>query len=170
MDMDLPETTRVIAIFGASRVGKTTLAKVLGNRLELPVRHCGDAVRARASYLGVAPENLLLVEHRALDADTRRVASEGQVVIEGRYLDAVLVGVTGLRLFRLVSTDVARVERSKCGLPDRDCVAACHLEDRRDEKLRSELYGDIEPLKSWLTLDTTVTRPEELTARILAAL
>src|SRR5260370_13371538 len=78
----------VIAIYGASEVGKSTIARLLGQRTGLPVRHCGEAVKERAAELNSSLAALSLDVHQMIDAETRSfVARAPSAIVEGRYLD-----------------------------------------------------------------------------------
>jgi cytidylate kinase len=86
----------IIAIFGPSCVGKTTLARVLGAKLGIPIRSCGTVLREEAFRLGISLDSISLEVHHRIDAETRNFAEQatGSTIIEGRYLDVVLIGAT----------------------------------------------------------------------------
>ncbi len=74
MVMHLSEDSIVVAIYGPSCVGKSSLANEFGKRCATQVRHYGDMVRARAAELGGAPQSLPLNIHRVIDTDTGELA------------------------------------------------------------------------------------------------
>src|SRR6266496_1264569 len=110
--MCVQKTRCVIAIYGPSCSGKTRLSRELSQKLKLRVRHCGKVVEARAVELGVNVDDLPLVEHQLIDADTRRCAAVDEgLIIEGRYLDAVLGENQDVTFVRLLCDNSVRERR-----------------------------------------------------------
>jgi cytidylate kinase len=104
----------VIGIYGKSCVGKTSVAKALGRKLGIAVRHCGELAKERASKLRIDVDRLPENEHVRLDNETRKQAKccKGIQIIEGRYLDSVLLDIPNVVLWRLVCSKKERVRRS----------------------------------------------------------
>jgi cytidylate kinase len=110
----------IIGIFGPFCVGKTTLARNLGDLLGLPYRLCGDAVRARARMLNIDLEELSEEEHRNIDRETREWAAANQpCIVDGRYLDYVLAPlINDVILVRLDAADEERRRRRSLTLTE----------------------------------------------------
>ena len=149
-----------VAVFGASCSGKTTVAKALGKRIGFEVRNCGDLVRKRAAAAGVTPDALLDHEHRAIDAETRKVALEIDrgMVIEGSFLDHVLDGVDGIWFVKLEATERERERRHK----DRGGVGLISDRDAADDRTRARLYTRDERMPPAFVIDTTGRSVEEV--------
>jgi len=171
MGMCLAKTRVVLAIYGPSSVGKSTLATELGTRLRAEVRNCGDVLRERATELGIPLESIPIELHRAVDSETRRHSKNPSaiLVIGGRYLDKVLVGIPGVRFLRLTCDEVARERRILSRQGDKVTeVMTLHQCDQEDAHLSQELYGCFPSTsKDWMVLDTTHSSPEELASVVL---
>jgi cytidylate kinase len=134
----------IIAIFGGSGCGKTTLARIATDKLGIPVRHCGeqisDAVAARGHNLASAPDHL----HQLLDRQTRDWCAEinGDGVVEGRFLDRVLADLPGVVFVEFTATRKERARRLSERLKrhvDEDEVCAI---DEQDDLFRRRMYPD----------------------------
>lgn len=162
----------VLAIYGASCVGKSTLATAIGKEWRVPVRHCGDVLKMRATTLGLPLGSLPLHVHDAVDKETRKLAQEasGVFVVEGRYLDLVLDGMPWVKFVRLTCDEATRMRRflTKTG-GQADEGVALHQHDEEDGRLRFILYGGrCFTSDDWMVLDTTHATPKELCATLLA--
>lgn len=135
----------IIAICGASAVGKTSVAKPMAERLHCEVRHCGDAAKAEASELGVPPDALPKEAHRRIDNETRRVAQNAQdmLIIEGRFLDEVLAGVPGVLLVHLTVSEEVRKHR-QAARGSAECADSLLRRDGIGGALCSESYAQKE--------------------------
>jgi cytidylate kinase len=152
----------VIGLFGASKVGKTSAATLLGKRLGCPVRHCGELVKAKARALGGSPNGIGIAEHARLDAETRIAANSAgkSLVIEGRFLDSVLFGCDITSLIQLTCKENERQRRfvSQTG----SALTKVFEVDLADQQLRESLYEPCAPIvRPDLVLDTTETSLEE---------
>lgn len=158
---------RVIAVCGATCVGKTTIAKLLATALGWEHRDCGREVGEAARRMGQSVGELPIDVHREVDDETRRCAMRagGGVVMDGRYLRYVLVGVADVTMVELTCSNSVRagrwVERGRQGA-GKESVATS---DRADEKLCVELY-ECEPRSADCTLDTEVMSPEDTVTRL----
>src|SRR5882724_11532812 len=103
MGMRVSEERLVIALTGQSCVGKTAIARALGERLSFEVIHCGDRVKRRAVELGTTPAALPPTEHGRLDADTRErtLSGSGGLIVEGGFLEYVLHDLLDVHIVRL---------------------------------------------------------------------
>jgi cytidylate kinase len=150
---DMP---KVFALFGKSCVGKSEIAKKLAQELNVPVRHCGELVKDRAEQLGVSKSDLPNAEHVAIDEETRRLAADcdGQLVVEGNFLDVVLREFQNVILVHLMCDDDERARRFASRTPNLGDALA--LRDEADEVLRREFYADSEEsCDCALHIDTT---------------
>jgi cytidylate kinase len=97
----------IIAIFGRSATGKTTIATMVGRELDAPVRHCGNALKEAAGLIGVSVDDAPASLHRALDEATQNWWDSmlgGLAVVEGRFLDQVLVCRKNMLLIELLGS------------------------------------------------------------------
>jgi cytidylate kinase len=161
----------VLAIYGPSCVGKTTLAAAISREWGVPVRHCGDMLKTRAAELGPPLRNLPLQVHEAVDEETHRLAQGASevFVVEGRYLNLVLDGVSQVKFVRLTCDEATRTRRflTKAGGQGTSSITL-HQSDQEDGHLRQILYGNrYFTSGDWMVLDTTHSIPEELLAYLL---
>jgi cytidylate kinase len=173
MGMRAAKVKLVLALYGPTCVGKSTLAQEIGKRLRANVRHCGQILKEKTSQLKIPFDSLPIELNRAVDAETRRFAEDADEirVIEGRYLNIVLFGIPNVRLLRLKCSDVIRNARfsSQVGkAPNKLSIAE---QDSFDKDTSKILYGD-SPLtqEDWIVLDTTRYSPETLTEIVLKRL
>jgi cytidylate kinase len=153
----------IIAIYGKACVGKSTLAAELGKVLSCPVRHCGEAVKQYCHSLGVSPHELGTQEHTAIDRETRASfrGTQESVVIEGGFLDIVLVGCPEVSFVELICNDDGRATRFVSR--DGSGVEAFHSRDASDTALKLRLYGESPTVTiPDLTLDTSVLTPSQV--------
>jgi cytidylate kinase len=168
--------SRVIALFGSSCVGKSEVAAKLAIRLSLPVRHCGELVKDKAKQLGIPASALGAGEHQGIDNETRSIAekSENDMIIEGSFLDIVLVGVPRVTLVELTCQDEERRRRHAGRVPEGSL--SFQLRDEADRKLRGELQRtgertDTQPqLSERVSIDTTMLTSDEVVSLILKLL
>jgi cytidylate kinase len=161
----------IVAFFGPSRVGKTTIARALQNQLALPLRSCGAAVVERAVRLGVPFTDLPDDEHRAVDRETLSwVAGHESCLVEGRFLDSVLAAIAGRTiLVRLDATGEDRCQRwAARNMP----LTSTELEelDKVDVTFRARLYGTSQPIRPVLTLSTSELSVEACVQSVVSQL
>lgn len=163
-----PEEVRlVIALFGASGVGKSTVARRLAAELDAACRHCGEEVVDIVAERG----GISVEDHHEVDEATRAFVglSEASVVVEGRFLDKVLSGVAGVRFVRLRCEAGERARRAH----ESGSRTNPSEEDAADERLMADLYGSGSPsiaVDLWMDIDTTDLEPEGIVAAIVAKL
>jgi cytidylate kinase len=148
----------MIALFGPSAVGKTTLAEVVANEFGISARYCGREVQGFARADKVAVNELALPRHREIDAATLEWAiGNPNGLIEGRFLDHVLVPYGRVILMKLTASDEIRNKRLQARLRPSDVVT----EDRRDAEFRKVMYQASVSVPVALTLDTSDKSVEE---------
>lgn len=161
----------IIALYGQSSSGKTTIAKALRHRLGNGlVRHCGELVKARAKGLGVSLNDLPDEEHRAIDADTCKwsEAQTGIAIVEGRYLHCVLTRTCAdVQIIEIVCSEAARVQRwaNRMGRP----LGSNEFSDMAaaDRNFTATMYHGVAPLVPGLRMDTTSAAVDECVTQIL---
>lgn len=139
-----PREVDVVAVYGGTASGKTTVAHEIARRLSCTSLHCGERIRQKAAALGVSISSLSIEEHNRVDEETRSIVqlATGVMVVEGSFLDAVLSAVSRVYLVHLDCTDRERCRRF---LARADGVTADAFEERdaHDRADRLRLYGDL---------------------------
>jgi cytidylate kinase len=159
----------VIAIFGKSCTGKSTVADALGEILGAHVRHCGEILRSRALEMGKPVSELSSEVHRLIDAETRAWAADRSAslkVVEGILLEE-LRGLVDILFIRLVCDTTVREARFRSR---RGVASSITVRDNEDEQLRDELYsGQISssPSANILEFDTTRRLAREIAKDIV---
>ncbi len=149
----------IVALYGASCTGKSTLARLLIDKWKCPYRSCGDLVRESAEKLNLMPHQLPEEVHRLIDTQTiewvRQVSNSGGV-LDGRFLNYVLYPVRDLvEIVELVTAPTKRMERlviRKGKLANENDLKN---EDLADNLLSNQLYADMNKLVPGLSIDTT---------------
>ena len=168
--MRLSKNCLVIAIFGKSCTGKSTVADKLGEFLNAEVRHCGEILKSRALQLRKSVSDLSSADHRLIDSQTRDWASGASVprVVEGIFLAEVLSGLEGVVFIRLVCDTEVRERRLR---ERQGSSSSIQARDKEDDLRRQELYHEqiSSPLYlDLLEIDTTKRAPHEVVAEIIA--
>ncbi len=154
----------VLAIYGRSCTGKSTVTRIVAERYALRVRLCGDLVRRAAEDLGVDIDALPDNQHREIDSQTVDWVcdAEGWCLVEGRYLDQVLASVeSAVCLVCFEASVEARAARwqEKTGRPH--MVGDVERLDAADDAFRQRMYKGSRALAPCLTIDTTHLTSEE---------
>ena len=162
---------RSLAIIGPCATGKSTLAKIVSQELNLPARGCGEAVRQRARELGVPVGELPDSEHHAVDAQTVDwIRGSAPCIVEGRFLDHVLRPLASqITLVELDTASAVRCQRQgkRTGhVVTPDDLAAI---DNSELSLRSRLYGGM-PIKACVALQTSELSVDECVQMLLCLL
>jgi cytidylate kinase len=128
----------ILALFGSSLAGKTTVATDLASELSLPLRRCGELVKSRAIELDVPVPELSDTIHKEIDAETIAWvnAQDSGCIVEGRFLDAVLASRSDVCFVRLEASYDVRVTRSKGSLS----LAQIKQRDSEDQAFRERLF------------------------------
>jgi broad-specificity NMP kinase len=152
-----------VAIYGPSRVGKTTVANELGVILNAQVRHCGELVKARATEIGTPVDCLASAEHMLIDDETRCsvAARKDALIVEGRFLREVLAKFEDVFLVELTCSETERIVRS-----ERNASYIAH-QDAVSAKLFSELYsGAPAPRGRSISIATDNRSPRDVAEQI----
>ncbi len=160
-----------IAIYGLSATGKTVVASSLAQHLGFTVRNCGDIVKSRTKNLGLqSPSQLPLNEHKLIDKETRKIASNlhQNIIIEGRYLNNVLSGYDQILFVELVCSDNERETRINGRNPGQFIESSIINYDKECSDLRQELYGSLPPeLKHSIIINTLNNTVEQCVQSIV---
>ena len=156
----------VIAIFGRTSVGKSSVATILGEHLGVPVRHCGESVKEYARQFNRSVSELTSADHQTIDDASRRIAATtDRLIIEGEFLDSVLTEVPGVILVRLSCSETERQQRFAGRGSGGDC--AFRARDADDDMLRSRLYGEAGNSPTPVDIDTSGLTADEVAHRII---
>ena len=160
--MRVPEGINNIAVFGATCVGKSTVADELASLLGWEVRHCGEILKEKADLAGTPVANLSLQDHKEVDGETLDLATRRtKLVMEGGFLDAVLIGRLEKTIFiRLSCAEKERQRRFESKHPAG--TNTLQERDEQDAALRKRLYGD-NPITDHAIIDieTSATSPKQ---------
>jgi cytidylate kinase len=153
-----------LAIYGKCCTGKTVVSDLLAQQLGLPVRHCGELVKEAAIRAGTSPGELSSSCHRRIDAETREVVIESSsgLLVEGTFLDHVLVGVGNCNFIKLTCSSAERAKR----LASRGTIYSIEERDDGDQRLCIDLFADANAAIPSVEVDTTNLTPSE-TARCI---
>jgi cytidylate kinase len=160
----------LIALYGGTSTGKTTLVRALVGRKGMQARFCGDVVRNGARRLEVSIEDLPVSEHGKIDAETLDWCHNcGSGLIEGRFLDQVLLSlVAPLMLVQVEASAAARADRFADRVGRAQNMGDIARYDDEDEAFRVRAYGGRARLTAKFVLDTTALSVDECLERILA--
>jgi predicted cytidylate kinase len=168
----------LITISGLPGSGKTTVARMVAELLHLEHVYAGDMFRRQAEAHGLSLEEYARraeTDHsidRALDAQMRARAQQGNAVLEGRLAAFVAdeAGVPALRVF-LTATEPVRTARivGREGGETLERLRETQAREASDARRYREIYGvDYhDPARYDLVLDTDGCTPEELAAAIV---
>lgn len=161
----------IIALFGNSATGKTTLAKMIANQLGTEMRNCGDAIRIAAAAANTTIDTLSADIHRLVDQDTvdwcdRHGPELG--VIDGRFLDLILgerndVALVNIRASPAVRA--SRLEQARCHTFDESDVLRI---DEQDGRFRADMYQDKLAGRPRIIIDTSRRDKNECVGELLS--
>ncbi len=163
--------TLMLALFGASGVGKTTVSKELAKQMGLPVRHCGDAIKAKARERQVHVDALTEDDHRAIDQETRQMVrhATSALIVEGRYLPEVLAEFPNVVLFELTCDKTERLRR-RLGRSAEASLESLAAHDAVMTNLRLRLYAGVtSPQRPIVRVNTNGLSPKQV-ADLVSAL
>jgi cytidylate kinase len=169
----------LITISGLPGSGKTTVARLLSQRLGLPHIYAGDLYRRAAVERGVSLEAFNALSEkdhsidRSLDAKMAEHARQGNAVLEGRLAGYIAVqeAVDALKVWLTASDEVCA--RRVAQREDKDSETVLRLNRERqgsDAKRYRAIYGfDLNDTSIYdLVLNSDNQTPEALAEQILA--
>ena len=162
-----------VAIFGASRTGKTTIAYELGSLMTIPVRHCGEIVKRFVRERGlIEGAELSREDHRQIDDETRNVAEAlDSVIVEGRFLNYVLLNVRSVVFVELTCEIQVRAARYGHRVRSKSRrIRSPRDTDKSDLLLRQTLYKNIVPVVDAISFDTTTGNAKDYATEIVRSI
>ena len=159
----------VIALFGSSCSGKTVIAKALSVRLSLPLRHCGDCVRATANSIGKAIDELSLDNHRDVDAETIKwTQKNAPCIVEGRFLDFVFANeIPSSYMVLIFASSEVKLNRLVNRHKRHATVDDTDLADAMDANFRARMYADRLPIRPIAKINNSDRSVESCVQEIL---
>ena len=170
----------LVTIGGPPGSGKTTVGRLLAERLGCPFQSVGEVFREMACERGLslAEFGALAERDHAIDRelDERVVAmAKGDMVVEGRLAAQMLskgkVPVFKIWLDAPIGVRARRIAQREGG-DAKKILKEIRARERSEAKRYREIYGiQLGDTKSYdLVLDSSSLRPEQLVERIAAAM
>lgn len=168
----------LITISGTPGSGKTTVARLLRDRLRLPYIYAGDLFRREAERRGLSLEafnDLAERDHtidQGLDQQMVEHARGGNAILEGRLAGffAAQEGIPAFKVY-LTADDEVRARRvaEREGSDWRELLEANRRRQSSDAKRYHEIYGfDLNETSIYdLVLQTDAEAPERIAEKIL---
>jgi cytidylate kinase len=158
----------IIALTGSSCVGKSAVARQVGEALNVQVRHCGEVIKTRAKKLGVELSSLSLDEHKSIDAETQAfVLNSNDAVVEGTFLGHVLCNMENVLIVRLTCKTAERERRYIKRSDNKSEASQLLIRDQADDALSQLLYKKSTQKEDFATIDTTDLSIEDVVERII---
>lgn len=168
----------LITISGTPGSGKSTVARLLRDRLAIPYIYAGDLFRKEAERRGMTlPEFNALAEgdhaiDRELDRQMLEHAKRGNAILEGRLAGffARQESIPALKVY-LTAADSVRAQRvaEREGSDWQERLEANRARHDSDAKRYKEIYGfDLDDTSIYdLLIETDSQTPEAIAAQIL---
>lgn len=166
--------SRIIAIYGQTCSLKSDVARAISRLTGYKMASRGEAVTTQA--LMAKQQSGIEVDdgfHRSVDEETKAMLHwpDAVLILESRFMDAVLQGCDEVFFVQLVSDDSARRERwnhrkEEGGGRTRQIGESVAARDTDDEKLRSILYPDATEFDGDMEIDSTEGRTYDYAIQI----
>lgn len=158
----------VVALFGLTCVGKTTIGTALSAAIGSAVRSCGEVVRSEAQRLDVPIDGLADAIHHAIDAKTREwLVTRETGIVEGRYLNYVLAASrVRPQLIHLTASDDVRQKRGQLRFGPSFRLEDLRRIDEGDADFAGRIYTSDGPLPPDYVLDTSTASVVECVQEI----
>lgn len=160
----------IIAIYGKSCTGKTSVARCLAKIINAEVRHCSEEIRNLAEKLKCMVNELSQEEHIKIDNETRKIASsfKGTLIIEGIFLSHVLEGLTDVFWVELICNNNERRLRHQIKQGQQKIKTDISERDISDNILRKKLFKEKAPYISNILIIDSTTKSAEAIASLIA--
>ncbi len=166
--------SRVIAIYGKTCSLKSDIARTISRLTGYKMASRGEAVTTQALLALLQRGNEVDLEfHRRLDEETRSMVGwpDPVLILESRFIDAVLQGSENVFFVRVFSDDSAREHRwnhrkEEGGGRSRQIGESVAQRDVDDDELRQMLYPDAADVEPDMEFDTTEGRAYDYAVQI----
>lgn len=167
--------SKIIAIYGKTCSSKSDVARALSHLTGYKLASRGEAVTTEALLAKrQSGSDVDVGFHEELDEQTRSMLSwpDEVLILESRFMDAVLCGCDGVFFVHLTSDDAVREERwrhrrEEGGGRTRQIGEGVAQRDAADEKLGAALYSGFAGVEPDMSIDTTEGSAHDHAVQIL---